>query len=94
MTDDDDEYDEGGGSNGLLGFMFGNVDGSGDLDIDYLDQVNFVIYLNQNVKICYFVHRCTLLTYVVRETVNLTHRHAYIHVCIKCSIYTLFWIAS
>ncbi|XP_022851133.1 transcription initiation factor TFIID subunit 1-like [Olea europaea var. sylvestris] len=36
--DDDDEYEEGAGGNRLLGFMFGNVDGSGDLDVDYLDE--------------------------------------------------------
>ncbi|KAH7847356.1 hypothetical protein Vadar_025175 [Vaccinium darrowii] len=36
--DDEDDYDEAGGGNRLLGFMFGNVDGSGDLDVDYLDE--------------------------------------------------------
>ncbi|XP_059653266.1 transcription initiation factor TFIID subunit 1-like isoform X2 [Cornus florida] len=36
--DDDDEYEEAGGGNRLLGFMFGNVDGAGDLDVDYLDE--------------------------------------------------------
>ncbi|EPS61923.1 hypothetical protein M569_12870 [Genlisea aurea] len=36
-TDDDEEYEEAGG-NRLLGFMFGNVDDSGDLDVDYLDE--------------------------------------------------------
>ncbi|KAB2062452.1 hypothetical protein ES319_A10G153000v1 [Gossypium barbadense] len=36
--DDEEEYEEeAGGSNRLLGFMFGNVDNSGDLDADYLD---------------------------------------------------------
>lgn len=40
LTDDDDEeYEEAEGGNRLLGFMFGNVDGSGDLDVDYLDEV-------------------------------------------------------
>lgn len=43
MADDDDEYEEAGGGNHLLGFMFGNVDYSGDLDVDYLDEV--IIYL-------------------------------------------------
>ncbi|KAJ8464978.1 hypothetical protein OPV22_027530 [Ensete ventricosum] len=40
MTHDDDEedYEELGGKNRLLGFMFGNVDNSGDLDVDYLDE--------------------------------------------------------
>lgn len=38
--DDDEEYEEeeGGKGNRLLGFMFGNVDNSGDLDVDYLDE--------------------------------------------------------
>ncbi|KAJ1696204.1 hypothetical protein LUZ63_004716 [Rhynchospora breviuscula] len=36
--DDDEEYDEPNGGNSLLGFMFGNVDNSGDLDADYLDK--------------------------------------------------------
>ncbi|KAJ0030567.1 hypothetical protein Pint_13733 [Pistacia integerrima] len=39
--DDDEEYEEYediSGGNRLLGFMFGNVDNSGDLDIDYLDE--------------------------------------------------------
>ncbi|GJR38201.1 transcription initiation factor TFIID subunit 1 isoform X1 [Tanacetum coccineum] len=35
MADDDDEYEDG---SRLLEFMFGNIDGSGDLDIDYLDE--------------------------------------------------------
>ncbi|KAL3515496.1 hypothetical protein ACH5RR_022398 [Cinchona calisaya] len=36
--DDEDEFEEVGGGNHLLGFMFGNVDNSGDLDVDYLDE--------------------------------------------------------
>uniref|UniRef100_A0A1D1Y4I7 Transcription initiation factor TFIID subunit 1 n=1 Tax=Anthurium amnicola TaxID=1678845 RepID=A0A1D1Y4I7_9ARAE len=36
--DDEDDYDDQGGGNRLLGFMFGNVDCSGDLDADYLDE--------------------------------------------------------
>ncbi|KAG8650399.1 transcription initiation factor TFIID subunit 1 isoform X2 [Manihot esculenta] len=36
--DDEEEYEEVGRGNGLLGFMFGNVDNSGDLDVDYLDE--------------------------------------------------------
>lgn len=36
--DDEEDYEENGGSNRLLGFMFGNVDNSGDLDVDYLDE--------------------------------------------------------
>ncbi|XP_062229396.1 transcription initiation factor TFIID subunit 1-like isoform X2 [Phragmites australis] len=35
--DDDEDYEEPGG-NHFLGFMFGNVDDSGDLDADYLDE--------------------------------------------------------
>lgn len=45
LTDDDDEYEEGAGGNRLLGFMFGNVDGSGDLDVDYLDEVIFFLFI-------------------------------------------------
>ncbi|XP_042499646.1 transcription initiation factor TFIID subunit 1 [Macadamia integrifolia] len=37
-SDDEDDYEEAGGGNRLLGFMFGNVDDSGDLDVDYLDE--------------------------------------------------------
>ncbi|KAK6266296.1 hypothetical protein QUC31_017133 [Theobroma cacao] len=37
--DDEEEYEEeASGGNRLLGFMFGNVDNSGDLDADYLDE--------------------------------------------------------
>ncbi|KAD4386189.1 hypothetical protein E3N88_26358 [Mikania micrantha] len=36
--DDDDDDEEGRDGNRLLEFMFGNIDGSGDLDIDYLDE--------------------------------------------------------
>ncbi|XP_031394779.1 transcription initiation factor TFIID subunit 1 isoform X2 [Punica granatum] len=36
--DDEEEYEEGGSGNRFLGFMFGNVDNSGDLDADYLDE--------------------------------------------------------
>ncbi|XP_019052937.1 PREDICTED: transcription initiation factor TFIID subunit 1-like isoform X2 [Nelumbo nucifera] len=36
--DDEDDYEESGGGSRLLGFMFGNVDDSGDLDADYLDE--------------------------------------------------------
>ncbi|KAJ0969401.1 hypothetical protein J5N97_022278 [Dioscorea zingiberensis] len=36
--DDEEDYDEAGGGNRLLGFMFGNVDCSGGLDVDYLDE--------------------------------------------------------
>lgn len=37
--DDDEDYEEPGRGNHFLGFMFGNVDDSGDLDADYLDEV-------------------------------------------------------
>eukprot|EP00268_Persea_americana_P046001 TRINITY_DN471_c0_g1_i1.p1 TRINITY_DN471_c0_g1~~TRINITY_DN471_c0_g1_i1.p1 ORF type:complete len:1950 (+),score=513.47 TRINITY_DN471_c0_g1_i1:188-6037(+) len=36
--EEDEDYEEAHGGNRLLGFMFGNVDGSGDLDVDYLDE--------------------------------------------------------
>ncbi|KAL4565992.1 hypothetical protein LXL04_030101 [Taraxacum kok-saghyz] len=38
LADDDDEYEDARDGNRLLEFMFGNIDGSGDLDIDYLDE--------------------------------------------------------
>ncbi|KAJ8768872.1 hypothetical protein K2173_023867 [Erythroxylum novogranatense] len=38
QEDDEEEYEEIGGGNRFLGFMFGNVDNSGDLDADYLDE--------------------------------------------------------
>lgn len=37
-SDDEEDYDEANGGNRLLGFMFGNVDNSGELDVDYLDE--------------------------------------------------------
>jgi len=37
--DDDDEDDGEGRGRQMLGFMFGNVDDSGGLDEEYLDQV-------------------------------------------------------
>ena len=40
LADDEEEYDEESGGNRLLGFMFGNVDNAGDLDVDYLDEVS------------------------------------------------------
>ncbi|XP_019421080.1 PREDICTED: transcription initiation factor TFIID subunit 1-like isoform X2 [Lupinus angustifolius] len=36
--DDEEEYEENDKGNRFLGFMFGNVDNSGDLDADYLDE--------------------------------------------------------
>ncbi|KAK7407342.1 hypothetical protein VNO78_09180 [Psophocarpus tetragonolobus] len=36
--DDEEEYEDSGKGNRFLGFMFGNVDNSGDLDVDYLDE--------------------------------------------------------
>ncbi|KAL6201244.1 hypothetical protein ACLB2K_024959 [Fragaria x ananassa] len=38
MGDVDEEYEEDGGGSRFLGFMFGNVDDSGVLDVDYLDE--------------------------------------------------------
>ncbi|KAL9680493.1 hypothetical protein QQ045_018372 [Rhodiola kirilowii] len=35
---EEDGYDDNDGGSRLLGFMFGNVDNSGDLDVDYLDE--------------------------------------------------------
>ena len=39
LIDDEEEYEDSGKGNRFLGFMFGNVDNSGDLDVDYLDEV-------------------------------------------------------
>jgi hypothetical protein len=39
LLTDDEDYEEPGGWNYFLGFMFGNVYDSGDLDADYLDEV-------------------------------------------------------
>lgn len=36
--DEEEDYEDTGGGSRLLGFMFGNVDDSGDLDVDYLDE--------------------------------------------------------
>ncbi|KAL6198207.1 hypothetical protein ACLB2K_027999 [Fragaria x ananassa] len=38
MGDVDEEYEEDCGGSRFLGFMFGNVDDSGVLDVDYLDE--------------------------------------------------------
>lgn len=38
VADDQEDYGD-DGRDRLLGFMFGNVDGAGDLDVDYLDKV-------------------------------------------------------
>ena len=43
LSDEDDDYEEAGGSNQLLGFMFGIVDNFGDLDVDYLDEVTMIL---------------------------------------------------
>ncbi|CAI9267632.1 unnamed protein product [Lactuca saligna] len=47
--DDDDEYEDDRDGNRLLEFMFGNIDGAVDLDIDYLEQVGGL--LNKKLKI-------------------------------------------
>ncbi|GAY32369.1 hypothetical protein CUMW_273600, partial [Citrus unshiu] len=38
FPDDAEEYEDVSEGNRLLGFMFGNVDNAGDLDVDYLDE--------------------------------------------------------
>lgn len=43
LADDGEDYEEAGGGNRFMGFMFGNLDNTGDLDIDYLDEVKFYI---------------------------------------------------
>lgn len=54
LTDDEDDYEENGGSR-LLGFMFGNVDDSGDLDVDYLDEAKSIL-LSTSCYIKIFMH--------------------------------------
>ncbi|XP_044509515.1 transcription initiation factor TFIID subunit 1-like isoform X4 [Mangifera indica] len=36
--DEEEGYEDASWGNRVLGFMFGNVDNSGDLDVDYLDE--------------------------------------------------------
>lgn len=36
--EDDEEYEDDNGENRMFGFMFGNVDDFGELDVDYLDE--------------------------------------------------------
>lgn len=59
LADDEDEYDEGGASNRLLGFMFGNVDGAGDLDVDYLDEAKFLSITFIVIPLCTHTHTHT-----------------------------------
>ena len=40
MIDDEEEYEDVGRGSRFLGFMFGNVNDSGGLDADYLDEVS------------------------------------------------------
>jgi len=52
LTDDEEDYEDSGG-NRLLGFMFGNVDDSGDLDVDYLDEVFLsCLFLSASQNLC------------------------------------------
>lgn len=55
LTDDEEENEEAGGGSRFLGFMFGNVDNTGDLDADYLDEVvlSFSFLLLDNELIYY-----------------------------------------
>ncbi|KAH9697567.1 transcription initiation factor TFIID subunit 1 [Citrus sinensis] len=43
--DDEEEYEDVSGGNRLLGFMFGNVDYAGDLDVDYLDEFCYYVLI-------------------------------------------------
>lgn len=43
LVDDEEEYEEVGRGGRFLGFMFGNVNDSGHLDVDYLDEVTLLI---------------------------------------------------
>ena len=51
LTDDEEGYEE-TDENRLLGFMFGNVDDSGDLDVDYLDEVFLSCLLFARIPAC------------------------------------------
>lgn len=42
LVDDEEEYEEAGRGSRFLGFMFGNVNDSGGLDADYLDEVTLL----------------------------------------------------
>lgn len=48
LADEEEEYEEAGSGSRLLGFMFGNVNDSGDLDVDYLDEVTLINHFNVN----------------------------------------------
>ncbi|KAH9658378.1 transcription initiation factor TFIID subunit 1 [Citrus sinensis] len=43
--DDAEEYEDVSEGNRLLGFMFGNVDNAGDLDVDYLDEFCYYVLI-------------------------------------------------
>lgn len=48
LVDDEEEYEEAGRGSRFLGFMFGNVNDSGGLDADYLDEVTLLPPLSFN----------------------------------------------
>lgn len=45
LADEEEGYEDASWGNWVLGFMFGNVDNSGDLDVDYLDEM-FILSSN------------------------------------------------
>ena len=51
-----------------MGFMFGNVDNSGDLDADYLDEVSLFVSL-----------KCNLLFLVLTKVKGFNNMHMLIH---------------
>lgn len=70
MSDDEDENEEADGGNRFLGFMFGNVDNSGDLDADYLDEVDnpFMPLFYDGYSNSFISLLVNLLKYVLGET--------------------------
>lgn len=71
LTDDDDDedYEEPGGGNHFLGFMFGNVDDSGDLDADYLDEVQ-----TSNIWFCWHANVLFFVVLIILFHVSASSR--------------------
>lgn len=62
FADDDEEYEDNNkGFN--LGFIFGNVDNSGDLDADYLDEVIYFYSFSMMALLKTYIHIKICLTF-------------------------------
>lgn len=59
LLDDDEEFEESGRGNRLLGFMFENVYNTSDLDTDYQDDVIILPFL-QFVSLVGNTHETTI----------------------------------